>query len=77
MSLFNQIDFQFVLSLSFWNPSDANVGTLEVVPDASYTVLIFFEFFLLLAILIGCFFFLLFQIADLILEFIYTTTDSL
>ena len=39
----------------FWYPHDVNVGMLEVVPEALYTILIFFGFFFLLVVLIGCF----------------------
>ena len=62
--IFFQIGFQF---LSF--PRTPNVGMLEVVPEASYTILILgCFFFFLFAVLIGCFCFLIFQIAVLILS---------
>ena len=35
----------FLLFLFFWHPYDANVGMLEVVPEAAYTILIFLESF--------------------------------
>ena len=38
---------------SFWHTYDVNVGLLEVVPEAAYTILIFLFFFLPI-VLIGC-----------------------
>ena len=36
----------FLLFLfSFWHPYDANVGHLEVVPEAAYTILLFLDSF--------------------------------
>ena len=77
LSLFFQIDFQFLaLLFSFWHPYDVNGRMLGVVPEAAYTTLIFLEFFLLLVVLI-VFCFLMFQIIDLIISFIYSTVVSL
>ena len=56
--LFFQIDFQFLaLSLLLWYPYDENVGTLEVVPEAPYTILMFLNyfFFLLFWLVVFCF----------------------
>ena len=54
-SLFFHVGFNSLLSLvSFWHPHDANVGALEVVPEASYAILTFWILFLF-AVLIGCF----------------------
>ena len=53
---FFQIDFQFLaLSLFLVAPHDVNIGPLEIVPEAVYTILIFFAFYFLL-FLCGCFF---------------------
>ena len=49
------ISLTFLLSA----PHDANVGTLEVVAQALYPVLILGGLFLLFAVLIVCFFFFL------------------
>ena len=38
---FKQIS-KFLVFFSFWHPYDLNVGPLEVVPEAVYTLLIFF-----------------------------------
>ena len=63
-------------SLSGTLPHDANVGTLEVVPEAPHTILIFFIFFFCCSDwLFFCF--LIFQITNLILGFFYYTADSL
>ena len=61
MSLFFQIGFQFLaLSLLFQHPHVANVGMFEVVPEATYTILIW-----------GIsFFFLLFRLAIFLLPYI-------
>ena len=46
----------FLLFLfSFWKTYDADVGPLEVVPEAVYTILDFGGFFFLLFVLHGCF----------------------
>ena len=69
-----QISFNFLPSLlSFHHLPDVNIGTLEVVPQTPYTVFIFFGFCFLL-FRIGIFWFLILQIADLIL---YSTVDPL
>ena len=41
---FFQIGFQFLVHslFSFWHPHDVNVSMLEVVPEAPYTIFIFF-----------------------------------
>ena len=60
----------FLLFLfSFWHPYDVNVGTLKVVPEAAYIVLVCLDsfFFLLFWLVVLCF--LMFQIIDLILGF--------
>ena len=68
----------FLLSLfSFQHPHSVNVGFLVVVPEALYTLLVFFGFFFFLLFCFSVFCFIIFQVADLILSFIYSIVDSL
>lgn len=39
--LFKHIFFPFLLLFSFWNPYNADIGALNVVPGVPYTILIF------------------------------------
>ena len=74
---FFQIDFQFLLFLfSFWHPYDVNLGSVEAMPEAAYTILIFFNscFFLFFCMVVFCFF--MFRIIDLFLGFLHSTVVS-
>ena len=45
---FFQISNFLLFLFSFWHPYEVNVGMLEVVPDAAYTILIFMDYFFFL-----------------------------
>ena len=53
---FKQISSFLLFLFSFCHPYDVNVGPLEVVSEAVYTILIFLNSFFLLVVLTGCFF---------------------
>ena len=73
---FKQISSFLLFLFFFWHLYDVNVGPLEVVPKAAYTIHIFLDsFFLLFRLVVFCF--LMFQIIDLILGFIHSTFVSL
>ena len=52
---FKSISSFLLFLFSFWHPYDANVGPLEVVPEAAYTILFVLDSFFLRVVLIGCF----------------------
>ena len=43
--IFFSYTFSISCSLFLWHPHDVNVGTLELVPEAPYTILIFLILF--------------------------------
>ena len=71
------------ISCSFFSPSGTpmmqKVGMIEVVPEAAYTILIFFLLgFLFLFVLVGCFLLLYVpKIIDLNVSFTHSTVVSL
>ena len=73
-SFFKEV-FQLLTLFPLLHPHNANVGMLEVIPEAPYTILILRVFFFLF--LFGCFFFLIFQITVLIFGFTYSAVDFL
>ena len=75
---FFKIALQFLaLSLLLWHPCEANVGLLEVVPEAPYTFLILKKIVFPSCCSVFFFSFLMFQIIDLNLCFIHSTVDYL
>ena len=73
---FKSISSFLLFLFSSWQPYDPNVGMREVIPEGAYTILIFLDsFFFLLSLVVLCF--LMFQIVDMTLGFIYSTVVSL